>query len=91
MTENLNSKGKQDFEKEIEELESQIIQLDEELDKKLVEFTNLQEKRDTLGSDKYQEEFKKIEGEVRELRVKRVELCDRKRDLEKVFGLQKMV
>lgn len=91
MTENSHTKGKQNLEKEIEELSSQIIQLDEEFGKKLVEFTNFQEKGYTFGSDKYQEEFKKIQGEVRELRVKMAEIRDRKEYLENVLKIQEAV
>lgn len=91
MTKDSNPKGKQNLKKEIEELEEKISQLDEGLDKKLVEFTNLQEKRDALSSDECQEEFKKIKGEIEELRMKMAEIRDRKEYLEELLELQEIV
>jgi len=92
MTENSNSKGKQNLEKEIEELKSQISQLDLVVREKLKELSNFELKAGEFDSDEeYQERCSELEREVEELQAKKTKLRSRKEYLENVLKIQEAV
>lgn len=90
MAENLNHEGKQDLEKEIEKLGSQVSQLDVGVRERLKELSNL-ERVEEFDSDEHQERCNKLKKEVEELQAKKTEIRGRKGYLENVLKIQEAV